>query len=97
MYIKDGICYAGELAEGITITEAKPLDWGMVLVTFSTGERRLFDTTLLKGEAFIPLADEKIFRNPVISHGTVTWDNGQIDIAPQYIYEESYEYDTGTV
>ena len=52
MYIKDGICYAGELVEGITITNAKPLDGGMMLVTFSTGEKRLFDTTRLNAPAY---------------------------------------------
>ncbi|MBQ7217828.1 MAG: DUF2442 domain-containing protein [Synergistaceae bacterium] len=92
MYIVNGICYAGEPAEGITISDANPLDGGIVLVTFSTGEKRLFDTTRLKGSVFAPLSDARVFRNPVISHGTVTWDNEQIDIAPEYIYQESYPY-----
>ena len=54
MYIKDDICYAGELQENIKVTEAKPLRGGMMLITFSTGEKRLFDTTMLIGEAFKP-------------------------------------------
>ena len=95
MYIINGICYAGELVPGITITDAKPLDGGIVLVTFSTGEKRLFDTTTLTAPAFEPLKDYRVFSNPVISHGTVTWDNEQIDIAPEYIYNESYPYNTG--
>ena len=45
MYIKNGICYAGKMQEDIRVTEAKPLRGGMLLVTFSTGEKRLFDTT----------------------------------------------------
>ena len=65
----------------------------MMLVTFSTGEKRLFDTTLLTGPVFEPLKDEKIFMNPRIFHGVITWNNGEIDIAPEYIYEESYAYD----
>ena len=92
MYIVNGICYAGELVPDITITEAKPLNGGMMLVTFSTGEKRLFDTTKLNAPVFEPLKDEKVFRSPVISHGTVTWDNEQIDIAPEYVYTESYPY-----
>ena len=43
MYVLNDICYAGELREGIKVTEAKPLRGGMMLVTFSTGEKRLFD------------------------------------------------------
>ena len=92
MYIKDGICYAGELQDEIEIIDAKPLYGGMMLVTFATGEKRLFDTTLIKGTAFEPLKNEKIFRNPVISHGTITWDNERIDIAPETVYRESYKY-----
>ncbi|MBQ3398437.1 MAG: DUF2442 domain-containing protein [Synergistaceae bacterium] len=95
MYIKDGICYAGELEPGITITDAKPLDGGIVLVTFSTGEKRLFDTTEIEGEVFKPLSDPKIFRNPIIAYGTITWDNGNIDIAPETVYNMSYPYNTG--
>lgn len=94
MYEIDGICYAGELEEGIEIIAAKPLQGGMMLITFSTGEKRLLDTTKLTGSAFIPLADEKIFNNPVISNGVLTWDNGNIDIAPEAVYQESYAYES---
>lgn len=52
MHILNDICYAGELREGIKVTEAKPLRVGMILGTFSTGERRLLDTTLLKRTCF---------------------------------------------
>ncbi|BEU86587.1 hypothetical protein TAMA11512_00510 [Selenomonas sp. TAMA-11512] len=93
MYIKDDICYAGELQDGIKVTEAKPLRGGMMLVTFSTGEKRLFDTTLLEGEAFRPLANDEIFLHPVLFHGVITWNNGEIDIAPEYVYKHSYAYD----
>ena len=65
-----------------------------MLITFSTGEKRLLDTTKLTGSAFIPLADEKIFNNPVISNGVLTWDNGNIDIAPEAVYQESYAYES---
>ena len=92
MYIINGICYASHFEENIKITEVKPLRGGMLIVNFSTGEKRLFDTTLLTGSAFKPLADEKIFNNPVIYDGVITWNNGEIDIAPEYVYRNSYEY-----
>ncbi len=66
MYIVNGICYAGKLEEGIKVTAARPLRGGMLLVTFSTGEKRLLDTTMLKGSAFAPLANEEFFNKPVI-------------------------------
>ena len=97
MYILNGICYAGELREDIKVTEAKPLRGGMMLVTFSTGEKRLFDTTLLKGSAFEPLRDERVFANPVLFHGVITWNNGEIDIAPEAVYENSYAYESMTM
>ena len=97
MYIKDDICYAGELTPDIEIAAAKPLSGGMMLITFSTGEQRLFDTTLLTGPAFKPLQNEKIFLNPVIRQGILTWDNGNIDIAPETVYEMSYAYDSFTL
>ena len=92
MYIMNDICYAGEFTEDIRVTEAKPLRGGIMLVTFSTGEKRLFDTTVLQGSAFQPLADEKIFNNPAVFHGVITWNNGEIDIAPEAVYMNSYAY-----
>ena len=93
MYIVNDICYAGELTEDIRVKEVKPLRGGMMLVTFSTGEKRLFDATTLKGPAFAPLADEKIFSEPVIFHGVITWNNGEIDIAPETVYRMSWPYE----
>ena len=97
MYILNDVCYAGEMQEGIKVTEVKPLRGGMLLVTFSTGEKRLFDTTLLQGSVFAPLADEKVFCNPVLFHGVITWKNGEIDIAPETVYRESYAYESVAV
>ena len=97
MYVLNDICYAGEMQEGIKVTEARPLRGGMMLVTFSTGEKRLFDTTLLQGSAFAPLADEKVFCNPVLFHGVITWNNGEIDIAPETVYRESYAYESSAM
>ncbi len=94
MYILQDICYAGEMRPDIKVTEVKPLRGGMLLVTFSTGEKRLFDTTTLQGTAFAPLADEEIFRKPVLFHGVITWNNGEIDIAPEAVYRDSYANDT---
>ena len=92
MYIRNDICYAGQYQEGIRVTAVHPLRGGMLLVTFSTGEKRLFDTTLLQGSAFAPLADEAVFSHPTLFHGVITWLNGEIDIAPETVYQNSYAY-----
>ncbi|MDD5928522.1 MAG: hypothetical protein PUC37_01840 [Spirochaetales bacterium] len=55
MYIKDGICYAGELDPDIEVSTIKILDDGMLLVEFSTGETRLFDVTSLLDKVLLLL------------------------------------------
>lgn len=92
MYIINDVCYAGEATTDIRIKQATVLRGGMILLTFSTGEQRLFDTTLLKGSAFEPLKDEKVLADFNIFHGVMTWMNGNIDIAPETMYEDSYPY-----
>ena len=93
MYIIDDICYAGEKTQDIKVTEVKALSGGMLLVTFNTGEKKLFDVTRLTGSAFDPLKNEKVFNNPSLFHGIITWNNGEIDIAPETVYDESYPYE----
>jgi hypothetical protein len=88
----DGIVYGGEPSESIKITNIKILPDYIILITFSTGETRLFDATILEGKAFEPLKDKSVFQNAEIEHGVITWNNGEIDCAPEFMYENSYEY-----
>ena len=97
MYIIDDVCYAGEATPDIKVKGATVLRGGMLLIIFSTGEQRLFDTTLLIDPAFEPLKDEKTLADFKIFHGAMTWMNGEIDIAPETMYEESYPYTSRNV
>lgn len=36
----------------------------MLLVTFTTGEKRLYDTTKLQGSAFEPLKNDEVLDSP---------------------------------
>ena len=91
--ITNGIAYANSKPSEITIQSVKPLDDMMMIVTFSTGEKRLYDATqLLVFPAFQPLKDEKVFKAAKVEYGAVTWNDGEIDIAPETMYESSYEY-----
>ncbi len=92
MYIMNGIVYGGEPVTSVEISSVKVLDDMIMLVSFSTGETRLFDATILQGEVFEPLKREEIFKNPIVDHGVVTWNDGNIDCAPEFMYENSYEY-----
>lgn len=89
----EGIVYASECPKDIEITHVEPLEDMMMILTFSTGEQRLFDATVLAGPVFQPLADSQVFNACKIVDGVVTWMNEEIDCAPEFMYEHSYPYD----
>ncbi len=94
MYVVNGIAYAGTAVQDMRVSAVKPLDDMMMLVTFASGERRLYDATpLLACPAFQPLKDEAVFKAASVDHGVVTWMDGEIDIAPETMYAASYPYD----
>lgn len=92
MFVMNGIVYASEISDNVQIVDAKPLEDMMMILTFSTGEQRLFDATVLSGPAFEPLSDERIFKGCKIVNGVVTWMDEEIDCSPEYMYEKSYPY-----
>lgn len=96
MYEIDGICYAGvpnAPVREIKVIAATPLQGGMLLVKFSSGEERLFDTTTLDGPAFTPpLRNETVLAFPKVEHGFVSWADGEVDVAPEYMYAHSVPY-----
>lgn len=94
MFVVNGIAYAGEKTPEPSVREVKPLDDLMMIITFDSGEKRLYDATqLLAYPAFQPLRDERVFKNARVEYGTVTWDDGKIDIAPETMYENSFAYE----
>lgn len=94
MYIVDGVAYAGTKASDMTVLSVKPLDDMMMLVTFASGERRLFDASrLLAYPAFAPLQNESVFKAATIDRGVVVWADGDIDIAPETMYRDSVAYE----
>ena len=94
MYEIDEIVYANEPGATIEIESVTPIDDMMMLVTFTTKETRLFDASqLLSGDAFKSLENPAIFNAPVVDGGVCTWNNGKIDVAPEYMYEHSFEYE----
>lgn len=65
-----------------------------MLVTFSTGEARLFDaSSLLEMPVFAPLRSNEVFSGFAIDHGAVSWAGGDIDLAPETMYKMSYAYE----
>ena len=95
MFLHDSyVCGECSESEMLKVQSVKVLKDRIMLITFSTGETRLFDATILTGPAFAKLENEDIFSNPKIEHGIVTWDNESIDCAPEFMYSHSYEYST---
>ncbi len=74
----------------IKVTEVKPLPNHKLWLRFNTGEEKVFDfTPLLFYPAFAPLTDPKVFTAVSLDHGVTIWKNGEIDIAPSYLYDPS--------
>ena len=91
MYIKDGIAYAGELKPTLRISGVRPMDNYKLWVRFNNNEEKIFDfKPLLNSPAFAPLSDIEIFKGVYIDYGMPVWNNGDLDIAPEYLYENGF-------
>ena len=95
MYYTAGFVCGGKPDTMIKVDSIKILKDKMMLILFNNGETRLFDASLLSGDVFKSLDDESVFSDCVIDHGIPTWKNGEIDCAPEYLYDNSYEYPQG--
>ena len=73
------------------VTEARNLAGFCLALTFNDGSHRVFDCEPLINQypIFAPLRDKAVFDRFDLDGWTVTWQNGTIDIAPEYLYENS--------
>ena len=98
MYVVNGIVYAGEQAPALAISGVRPMEDYKLWVRFNTGEAKVFDFKPLLGKAaFAPLADTATFRNVYIDYGVPVWNNGDIDIAPETLYEQGVADDENAI
>ena len=92
MYELDGICYAGELKASPKVCGVRPLPDYKLWIRFSTGEAKIYDCKpLLKYQVFEPLKDISMFNSVYIEYSTTVWDNGNIDIDPEELYDKGTE------
>ena len=92
MYIRDGIAYGGEETPSITVCGVKPMPGHRLRLRFSDGQIRVFDfTPLLEEPAFRALKDESVFNDVYIDYGVTVWLDGEIDIAPEYLFSHSVD------
>ncbi len=90
MFEKDGIAYAGNQTPPLKVWGVRPLDNFMLWLRFNTGESRLLDCKpLFDFPAFAPLKDQEVFKSVYIDYGVPVWNDGEIDLSPEYAYENS--------
>lgn len=95
MYVRDGIAYAGEPTMPIKVIGVRPLPDFKLWVRFTTGEAKIADfKPLLEDAGFKPLNDPEMFRGVYIDYGCTVWNDGAIDIAPEYLYENGVLVDS---
>ena len=72
-----------------TVIDVAPLADYKVMVSFNTGEKKIFDVSpYICGNWFGKLKDEKFFNTVHIAGNTIEWAGGQ-DIAPHELYDHS--------
>lgn len=71
------------------VTAAQKLDGYKLELTFNDNKKVIVDCTpiISKYKIFEPLREKSVFDNFNLDGWTVTWLNGKIDIAPEYLYE----------
>ncbi|MBQ9180560.1 DUF2442 domain-containing protein [Candidatus Saccharibacteria bacterium] len=77
-----------------TVTDVKPMNDYILLVTFISGEKKKVDMKELinRGGVFAKLKDPEIFKMAHVDSPTVVW-NRDIDIAPESLYERGIAID----
>jgi hypothetical protein len=88
MYELNGIVYSDDPKPLLTVKYVRPLDNYKLFVRFSTGDEKEVDiSSLLDESAFSFLRDLNLFKGVYIDYGTVVWNDGIIDIAPEFLYD----------
>ncbi|MBO7486296.1 MAG: DUF2442 domain-containing protein [Spirochaetaceae bacterium] len=71
----------------VYVSSVEPKENYNLLITFENGEKRLFNcASLLDKTVYKPLKNKAFFNTVKTEYGTVVWNN-QIDIAPEYLYQ----------
>lgn len=74
---------------GPRVRDVTPMENYKLLLTFTNGERRIFDAKpLLAMSVFKPLCNIQFFQSVKVSYGTVSWPQ-DIDYCPDTLYSES--------
>lgn len=83
--------------EALKVQAFKIVSDQKMLITFSNGDTRLFDASILyhgadpevKDSVFLKLADRDVFHSARLDHGVIVWMDGAIDCSPDFMYSKS--------
>ena len=74
---------------GPRVLAVTPMEDYKLLLTFTNGERRVFDVNpLLEISVFKPLVNKGLFQSVKVAYGTIIWPQN-IDYCPDTLYSES--------
>ena len=73
-----------------SVTKVVPQEDYHLLVTFDTGETKMFDARpYLEKGVFTRLKDKWLFDQAYVAYDTICWP-GNLDIAPETLYDRSH-------
>ena len=90
MRIANGIVTADDGTMPVRVVGVRALPGHRLWLRYADGEERIFDATpLLTTGVFTRLADEAAFAGVGLDFGVPTWPEAEVDLSPEYIYQES--------
>ena len=93
MVVKNDICHSELGSVPLHAIDCIVLDDFHLRVEFNDGSVKDVNCkSLLSLPAFKPLADPAVFKELTIDHGVVTWLDGDIDIAPEWLFDHGTNY-----
>jgi hypothetical protein len=90
MYVVDGIAYAGESEPLLKVVGIRAMDDYALWLRFSNNAERVFDfKPLFEFPLFKKLQNQELFRGVYLDNGVPTWLDGEIDLAPETLFDRS--------
>lgn len=94
MKIVNGIAHVDELSVEIRVIDVEILEDLCLMLEFSNGEKRIFDANqLLDYPIYEKLKDNNVFESVSIKNGVLVWDNENIDVGVDFLYQNSKTQD----
>ena len=88
MIVKNGICYPDDMAPVLKVVSCRVVGDSRLRVGFNNGDVRDVDVSpLFSVPALAPLGNPETLRNFALDHGVLTWLDGELDVAPEWLFD----------